>query len=674
MAVLQMQRMNLVAMKQNRKAILERLQELGALEVNVKLKKSVKVTHEDTVTTRQTFEKRSSIADSAIAILNKYAPEKTSLLDSLAGKPLVEHAEYDKTVENQQEYMNQANQIVAWEKQITEANANIQKLENQLESLTPWMNLDIPMNTPGTEQTVLQLGTISEPVTEEKILTALKSHEPSVDAADVELISTGKDATYLSVLCLKKDAAAAEEALREIGFAKPSWLIKRTPAQEQETLKAQIGEYRIDIQNHIAKIGNLASARENLKLVSDYYMMRAQKYEVLGALPQTANTFAVSGYIPACRAEKVAKEFEEQYGAAVELEEIGAKEQPPVLLKNNKFSESVDGVLASYGLPKKGEVDPTFIMSIFYVFLFGMMLSDAAYGAIIAVACGIALLKFPRMEEGLRKSVKMFFWCGISTLFWGVMFGSYFGDLVNVISRNYLGHEVSIPAVWFAPLDDPMRLLIYSLLFGIIHMFIGLGLKGYMMLKEKDVVGFISDILSWYLLLVGLIMILLPTSIFESISNMKFTFPPAVNMIAKVMAVAGAVIILVMSGRRKKKKIGMRLAIGLYDLYGITSWLSDLLSYSRLLALGLATGVIAQVINQMGSMFGTGVFGTIVFIVVFLVGTVLNLAINLLGAYVHSNRLEFVEFFNKFYDGGGKPFEPFRTVTKYVDFKKSKEA
>ena len=356
----------------------------------------------------------------------------------------------------------------------------------------------------------------------------------------------------------------------------------------------------------------------------------------------------------------------------MELESIGEEEEAPVLLKNNKFSDSVEGILSSYGLPSKGEVDPTFFMSIFYVFLFGMMLSDAAYGAIIAIGCGVALLKFPRMEEGLRKTLKLFFWCGISTVFWGIMFGSYFGDLINVVSRNWLGHEVSIPAVWFAPLDDPMRLLIYSLLFGIIHMFIGLGLKGYMLLKGKDIVSFVSDVLSWYLLLVGLILILLPSSIFESISNMTFTFPEALNQAAIIMAIVGAVIILVMSGRRKKKKIGMRLAIGLYDLYGITSWLSDLLSYSRLLALGLATGVIAQVINQMGSMFGTGVLGTIIFIVVFLVGTVLNLAINLLGAYVHSNRLEFVEFFNKFYDGGGKPFQPFKAVTKYVEFARSK--
>ena len=668
MAVLQMQRMNLVAMKQNRKAILERLQELGALEVDVKLDEEIPVVHQDTAATRSIFEKRAATADQAIEILNKYVPEKTSLLSSLAGKPLVERSEYDRTVEQQQEYMKKANCIVAWEKEIAEANASIQRLENQAEALVPWMKLDIPMNTSGTKQTALFFGMITGPATEESVLAALKMHEPSVDAADVEIFASGKDAVYLSVLCLKKDAEAAEDALREIGFAKPSWIVRRTPAQEQEAIDAQVKEYQLDIQNHIAQISDLGSSREQLRLVSDYYRMRAEKYEVLGTLPQTDNTFAISGFIPAYRAKEVAQEMEDKYHAAVELEDIPDNEEAPVLLKNNGFSDSVEGVLASYGLPKKGEVDPSMIMAVFYVFLFGMMLSDAAYGAIISVVCGIALLKFPRMDQGLRKSIKLFFWCGLSTLFWGIMFGSYFGDVVNVISRNYFGHEVSIPAVWFAPLDDPMRLLMYSLLFGIIHMFIGLGLKGYMMLKKKDIVGFISDIVSWYMLLVGLIMLLLPTSIFESISGIKFNFPPALSLLSKVITVAGALIILVMSGRRKKKNIGMRLAIGLYDLYGITSWLSDLLSYSRLLALGLATGVIAQVINQMGSMFGTGVLGTIIFIVVFLVGTVLNLAINLLGAYVHSNRLEFVEFFNKFYDGGGKPFQPFKAITKYVEF------
>ena len=122
-----------------------------------------------------------------------------------------------------------------------------------------------------------------------------------------------------------------------------------------------------------------------------------------------------------------------------------------------------------------------------------------------------------------------------------------------------------------------------------------------------------------------------------------------------------------MSGRRKKKKIGLRLALGAYDLYNITGWLSDVLSYSRLLALGLATGVIAQVINQMGSMMGKSVLGVIFFIVVFIVGHILNMAINILGAYVHTNRLQFVEYFGKFYEFVGKPCKPFMARTKYVD-------
>lgn len=672
MAVLQMQRMNLVAMKQNRKAILDRLQELGALEIDVKLEETTGIVKEDTSGQKTDFEKQAASADRAIEILDKYAPEKKSLLASLAGKPLADREAFKDAEENCGAYMDTARKIILWEKEISEAKAGILKLESQQEMLEPWKNLDIPMNTEETRMTVLFLGSIGETVTEEGILEILKTHDPVVDAADVEILETGKDGTWLSVLCLKRDRAAAEDALRGAGFIKPSYLVEDIPARAQEKMDEQIHALENAIELCSADIAELAEYRWKLQLVSDYYRLKAEKYEVLGELPQTASTFAVSGYIPAYRAAQVAEELTDSFGAVVELEEIGEEEEAPVLLKNNKFSESVEGILSSYGLPSKGEVDPTFFMSIFYVFLFGMMLSDAAYGAIIAVGCGVALLKFPRMEEGLRKTLKLFFWCGVSTVFWGIMFGSYFGDLINVVSRNYLGHEVTVPAVWFAPLDDPMRLLIYSLLFGIIHMFVGLGLKGYMLLKERDLVSFISDVVSWYLLLVGLILILLPSSIFESISNMTFTFPAALNQAAIVMAVAGAVIILVMSGRRKKKKIGMRLAIGLYDLYGITSWLSDLLSYSRLLALGLATGVIAQVINQMGSMFGTGVLGTIIFIVVFLVGTVLNLAINLLGAYVHSNRLEFVEFFNKFYDGGGKPFQPFKAVTKYVEFARSK--
>ncbi|MBP8068919.1 MAG: V-type ATP synthase subunit I, partial [Acetatifactor sp.] len=339
-----------------------------------------------------------------------------------------------------------------------------------------------------------------------------------------------------------------------------------------------------------------------------------------------------------------------------------------VALQNSRFGAAGEGVLAAFGLPGKGEIDPSTIMTACYVFLFGLMLSDAAYGLIVFAVCLGVLLKFPRMESGMQKSIRLFMYCGLSTLFWGVMFGGYFGDFIDVFSRVYLHKPVTVKPVWFAPLNEPMRLLVFSMLFGLIHMFLGMGLKGYMLIRDRKYLDFFCDVVLWFMLLMGLILIFIPSSMFRSISQMNLNLPSAVIQVGKWMAIIGAVGILFMSGRDKKNPL-LRLALGAYDLYNITGWVSDILSYSRLLALGLATGVIASVMNQMGSMLGDSIFGWIVFILVFVIGHTFNLLINLLGAYVHTCRLQYVEFFGKFFEGGGKEFHPFRENTKYVDIK-----
>ena len=213
-----------------------------------------------------------------------------------------------------------------------------------------------------------------------------------------------------------------------------------------------------------------------------------------------------------------------------------------------------------------------------------------------------------------------------------------------------------------------MKLLIYSMLFGLIHLFVGHGIKGYMCLKDGNIKDFICDVVLWYVFLIGLILMLIPSDIFASVAQTKIVFPPVLNTLAKALAIIGAVGLLLMSGRDNKNP-ALRLALGAYDIYNVTGWLSDVLSYSRLLALGLATGVIASVINEMGSMFGNGILGAIGFIIVFIIGHTMNMGINILGAYVHTNRLQFVEFFGKFYDGSGRPFNPFESNTKYVDVK-----
>ncbi len=668
MAVLKMQRISICALKKDRKAILEKLQSLGVLEVNHVIGEDEDFRKMDTAGQKTGFEKAAASADQALDILEKYVPESKSLFASLEGKKLIEPETGRQVQAERRELLKAAKTIYDLDRERAEQLALITKFQNSIESLTPWLALDVPLRPGNTKRTAMFLGTMPGGTAAENVYEVLAEKAPEVEGADVHLIFAEQSMVYLAVICLKEDVPAVEEALRSAGFARPSQTWDAVPAQQKQELESQISECRKNISEIEKRITELSELREKLKIVADYYRVRADKYAVLGQLPQSERTFIISGYIPQCEASHVADYLTGRYDCMVDVEELKEDEEAPVILKNNPFSSNMEGIVESYGLPHKGELDPTTIMSFFYVFFFGMMLSDAAYGAIVAIACGVLVWKFPRMSEGMKKSLKLFFYCGLSTLVWGILFGGYFGNIVDVVSEKFFGTTAAVPALWFIPLNDPMKLLVYSLLFGVIHLFVGLGIKGYICLRDGKVMDFFCDVVLWFLLLVGLILMLLPSDIFASIAQTSIVFPGWLNTAAKALAVIGAAGIVLMSGRENKNP-ALRIALGAYDLYNITGWLSDVLSYSRLLALGLATGVIASVINQMGSMLPNNVVGVIFFVVIFIVGHALNLAINLLGAYVHTNRLQFVEFFGKFYEGGGRPFAPFKENTKYADVK-----
>ena len=673
MAVVEMQKISISAHRSNRKAILETLQKLEVIQVVEADLDETGLRHKNTADARATFEKNADLADQALAILDKYVPEKQGMLSGLAGKELIDDASFDKVVESQQDCMAVARKIVRNEKEISECSGNILKNENQKESLVPWMNLDVPMSFTGTDKTAAFIGSVQGVCDEAQVYALIKEKTEGIEELSVTVLSSESDMTNIFVLCLKEAREKVESALRSLGFAKPPQAVLGVPKKVAEDLDRDTEKQKTEIERLKKGIEEYAGSREDLRVVSDYYRTRAEKYRLLGTIPQTRKAFFIEGWVPAESAEAVAKLLTEKYGAVVDYEEKKEGETEPTLLRNNKFSRNYEPVLASYGLPQHGKVDPTTIMSFFYMFFFGMMLSDAGYGLLMVIGCGFALLKFPRMAQGMRKMLTMFFWCGVSTVFWGIMFGGFFGDVIDVVAKTFFGYtgDKIVKPLWFDPLTSPMRLLIWCMLFGIIHLFFGLGIKGYQYLKDGDIVGFVSDIIAWYAFLIGLILMLLPTDLFANIAQMQFNFPPFVAPLAKGLAIGGMIVIVLMSGRANKNW-GLRIALGAYDIYGVTGWLSDALSYSRLLALGLATGVIASVINTMAAMVGEGkgIIGLIIFFIIFIIGSVLNFAINLLGAYVHTNRLQYVEFFGKFYDGGGEPFEPFETKTKYIEFNK----
>ena len=672
MAVLPMKRVMILGMKKDRKAILESLQRLQTVEIEKDLAVSADdpvFSCADTSEPRALFDKNATLASNALETLNKYSPEKSSLADSLNGRKVLSKTEYEKNVSRRDTILDIAKRINKLEKEIVDATAEIPRTETQIEALMPWMKMDLPLDFKGTKKSRAFIGSFPGPMNEATIVSTIESSAPDITGVDVTIISSSDDITCVMIVCLKKDADAVEESLRRMNFARAP-VSNAIPADEIRRLNAHMSDERANIQKYKGQIISYAGSRKDLKFLIDYFTMRYEKYEILSKLTLSKRTFILKGWIPAADAaslEKVMSRFED---CIVEFKDCTESDDSPVLLLNNGFSAPVEGVVENYSLPGKGEIDPTVPVSCFYYILFGMMLSDAGYGLIMALGCGIILSKFKQMEAGLKKSLTMFFYCGLGTMLSGVLFGSYFGDLPTVVAKTFFGVDFTIPC-WINPLESPLQMLLLSFCIGIVHLFAGLALLLYTDIKNGKIADAFYDVIFWYMLVGGLITYGITQSIVYGIVGLT---GPVGNettaQIGAIVACIGAVGIILTGGRESRNPV-KRLLKGLYALYGVTNYLSDLLSYSRLLALGLATSVISQVFNQLASMtaVGTGFIGVILFIVIAVVGHSLNFAINALGAYVHSNRLTFVEFFGKFFNGGGRKFLPFSMNTKYIKVK-----
>lgn len=670
MAVLQMRKINICAMKKNRKKILEFLQREGCLEIQFTDNEDAVFQKMNTATQISIFERNAALADNALESLEKYCPENKSMLAGLEGKKQIDSQEYQNSIDNQQEIMALINKILQSGKNIEEKQAAVARCHDEIETLKPWLELDVPMNYQGTKKTGFFIGSILGVYTQDSLTAKIEQIEEMPESVYAQVIDSDKYQTYVTIVFLREQQEQVERAFRVLNFNRPPLITSHIPKISAKKREEAI----VSIQNEIdaiqQELRNDSRRRMEIKEIADYYTMRADKYRVVGSILQSKHTFFVTGFVPEKKIEDLRVKLESKFTVAIDVEEPGAEEDVPVLLSNNKTAGAVEGVVTSFGYPTKHEIDPTAITAFFYYFFFGIMLSDAAYGLLMFLGCLWALKKFPNMSEGMQKSLRMFKNCGLSTLAWGILFGGYFGDAITVIGKTFFDVNITVPALWFAPIEKPMQMLIYCMIFGIVHLFVGLGIKGYMMLRQKDVMSFVCDVVFWYVFLIGLILMLVPTSIFGSLAGTTITFPTWANLLAKIMTIGGMVGILLMAGRRAKNPV-KRLMLGAYSLYDTTSWLSDLLSYSRLLALGLATGVIAQVINTMAAMGGRSIGGVIMFILVFVIGHVFNMAINLLGAYVHTNRLQYVEFFGKFFEGGSREFKPFKENTKYINVKEN---
>ena len=301
--------------------------------------------------------------------------------------------------------------------------------------------------------------------------------------------------------------------------------------------------------------------------------------------------------------------------------------------------------------PSSADIDPSPILAPFYFFFFGMMLSDVGYGLVLTGLTG--WLAFKKKATGEMGQIsRLLFLSGIGATIWGFLFGGFFGNLLTTVTQG----KIVMQPLWFDPMLNPINLMIWSMLFGILHLFAAMGAKIYMQARAGHLVDGLLDVVPWYFIIVGLGLMLGGNNIIPGVSLV---------FAGKVSAISGAAIVLLFGGRDSKNPI-MRLIKGLLSLYNVTAYFGDILSYSRILALVLATSVIAMVVNLLGFILGPTPLGYLVFIVVAVFGHSLNLALSALGAYVHTSRLQYVEFFGKFYEGGGKLFKPLKNRMRFI--------
>ncbi len=657
-----MKTVSIIALKKDRKRLLEHLQDSSLVHIRYNDEAEEGFERTDTSAQLQQFEKNAALTAQALKILDKVSPDKKGLLASFRGRKEIEPEYIGKIASGSAKIIGVCTKICELDKQISDIVAERVRVKTQLSQLEAWKSLDIPMNTPDTASTAVFIGTFPK-LFDDKTLAETLASEDSELIFEYELFYSSANLTCAVIYTPKSQKERAEEVLRTMGFSRPLNPTSRTPAEKSRRLRKKDEELESKAAATREEIKEYVKYREDILNTQDYFSMRAEKYRVISTLDQTKHIFILYGYVP----EEDCQKLEEICARASEncIVEFGeADENAPVKLKNNGFAEPAESIVTMYSPPSHEDIDPTPLLAFFFYFFFGMMFSDAGYGLLLIIATTIAIKVF-KPDRNMRNNLRLFRNCGYFTVLWGLVFGSIFGDAPAVIYNLVTGNEITMQQLLPYPIldtqKDALMIMILSIALGLVHILVGMGCKFYVCIKHKKYKEAFFDTGFWMLMLIGF-------AVLAAGMVLGYIY----IYIGAGIAIASALGLVLTQGREKKGFFG-KMVGGVASLYDITGYISDLLSYSRLLALGLTTGVMAQVFNMLSTLLGTSVFGIVYMVVIFLVGHAITIGLNALGSYVHTMRLQYVEMFSKFYEGGGVQFKPFSLNSKNFKIKNSKE-
>ncbi len=640
MAILNMSRFNLIVFEHDKKEILNSLQNFREVDFR---QSDIKEFGYDNFLSSDIEEIEDNIfkLDQVIKKLRKYEKAKGALKSLKDGQKTFTYSELKEFTKNH-DFKKVVDEVTKLQ---FDYDANLKTIENariKIQDYTPLLELDISnKEIHSLKQVFCNIGMIPT-----KYLSNLEN-----DEIYYEVINKTVKESLVCIVSKNNNKDLVKEILRKSNFNKLSLSLEKKPCEYIEEFNKEIEE-KTNVNNDIVeKFKQYADDIEDLEVCYEYYCnekLREIKSEGFG---KTDELVILEGFIPTEKENEFKKQIEDVCSNYyyLTMEKVAkTSNDAPIKLKNGKFSDAFEGLVKTYSMPSYNEIDPTPLVAPFYWLFFGMMVADFGYGLLVTILSGI-VLKTCNLKEAMRKNVKFFFYLGFSIMLWGAIYGSYFSL------------PLGIPGL-INPTTDYNTILKLSIVIGLIHVFVGLGAKAYMQIRDGKPLDAFYDVGLWYLTLTTVILLLLG-------KYMGFN-PIAMKVIKYIMILS--MIGIILTGGREVKNIGGRIGLGVYSLYGISGYMGDLISYARLMALGLSGGFIALSVNQICAMVGFKPATIIFVIIIFVFGQTFNILLSLLGAYVHSARLIYVEFFGKFYEGGGKEFKDFKIDEKYINIKEDK--
>lgn len=583
----------------------------------------------------QSAQEASRAYRTALASLDRFAPEKKGMFRKRQG---VSRATFF-SAESEENARTAAETINKDTRRLGEIESERTKNEALRATLAPWLTVDAPLGGADGALAVF-FGTVGLNVTDD----ALKALADSLDGLLTwQQASSDRSLRYLLVMCHGSVKERALSALRDLGFSTVSFRGMTGTAKENDKALAEnlaaLEKERQEIEQRIAGLGG---KREALLEASDRAAIALRREEAKSRLVGTDKVFLLEGWLPADRCAEIEKTLK-PFTCAIETREPTEDEYPqvPVQLKNNKLTRPLNMVTEMYSLPAYGTLDPNPLMAPFFILFYGIMMADMGYGLLMMIASVIISKKYrPKGTSGELFSLLGL--CGISTFIMGALTGGFFGDfLTQLVAIVSPGTVFALPKL-FDPLDDLTMILIGSMALGMVQIVTGMAISLIEKCKRKKFLDAFFEEITWWIVFIGIALL-------------------ALGKGAAVLYVGCALVLLgpIVQGKGWGKLTGV-----FGSLYNhVTGYFGDILSYTRLMALMLAGSVIAQVFNMLAAMPGN----VIAFIIISMLGNAMNFGLNLLGCYVHDLRLQCLEFFNKFYVDGGKPFRPMTLDTEYVD-------